>query len=49
MRRRISFIALFLALCVIAAAGWIVDAIRWTATLGGSARAHRQPIPRTAR
>jgi len=48
MRRRISFIALFLALCVLAAAGWIVEAIRWTVTLGGgSAREH--PVARPAR
>ena len=47
MRRRISFITLFFALCLIAVAGWVIEALRWTVTLGGSAR--QQPVPRTAR
>lgn len=35
MKRRLSFLALFLALCVLALARWIVDGLRWARTLGG--------------
>lgn len=48
MKRRLSLFALFLALCVLAAGGWVVDALRWTITLGGSSSRDRlvaRPAP----
>lgn len=36
MKRRLSFLALFLALCALAVGGWVVGALRWAVTLGGS-------------
>lgn len=46
--RRLSLVALFLALFVLAVGGWVVEALRWPFTLG-SPRSGDRLVTRPAR